>query len=83
MSARRDAHHLEVMAEIHFCGEDDQPLCRGASGAWLWTLTPTAVTCLACSDRLGREPSLANGRDSGRPDVRPAPGRKAATRSGT
>jgi hypothetical protein len=41
------------MGRIHFCGEEDHPLCgRGEGDAWLWTVSPEAVTCPDCAGAL-------------------------------
>ncbi len=37
------------MVEIHYCSQDNQPLCRQHTGeAWLWTVATRSVTCISC-----------------------------------
>lgn len=52
------------MAVIHFCDDDSLPLCKSIrAGGWLWTVTPTAVTCESCSELLSRDQQ--SGREQG------------------
>lgn len=62
------------MADIHFCGPDDQPLCRGTAGdSWLWTAVEHAVTCSGCAlvMRLQHEAASAELAEDGAPGYAP------------